>query len=292
MISSLSSFSLIKRAYNSTAKHLKNSPAILLPFVIFAGFEVLSLIILYLAPRMPFAIVLAPPIRVFWGESFLHYPANFLLLPKLASLSKMLLAVVLGSLLTGTAVAMVFDIYSKKQLKLSGALKLAFKQYISLFTLILILVITLYLTDKLITGGLYRYFASGHTRLLFLKPQLWLGPMLVLFNLLFVIIIQSLVIYAIPILVIEKANLIKAIIKSAVLFKKFFIPTIALVALPLLIYIPIIVLNYNIAFLIERLFPEFVLGVLFLSIVIGSLVIDPVVTVSTTVLYLMSKEKA
>ncbi len=91
-------------------------------------------------------------------------------------------------------------------------------------------------------------------------------------------------------MIIDKEKLIKAIIRAFALFKKLFLPTIILVGLPMLAYIPVIVLEYNTAFLINRLFPEFVLFVSFLSIIVSSLVIDVVVTVSTTYLYLMKKE--
>jgi hypothetical protein len=52
----------------------KRYPAIMMPFGCIALFEILGLIILFLAPRPPFSSVLAPVIRAFWGEQFLHYP--------------------------------------------------------------------------------------------------------------------------------------------------------------------------------------------------------------------------
>lgn len=240
---------------------------------------------------MPLRLILGPPIRTFWGERFLHYPFNFLLLPKLLNLSRMALAVVFSSLLTGAAVAMVFDVYSKKHPKLSACLKSGLKRYIHLFAIVLIFTGLFYFLGKIITQGLLKYFMAGHTRLLFLRAGIWMGPILTCINFLLALLIQSAFIYAIPILMIEEEKLIKSIVKSFILFKKLFIKTLILVGLPMLLYIPIMVLLNNSAFLISNVFPESILLVLILGGIISSLIIDPIVTISTTFLYLMNKEK-
>ena len=278
------------KAYNTSIKSLKNHPALFLPFIIFAILEVIVLVIIYLAPRMPLRLILGPLISTFWGERFLHYPANFLLLPKIASLSRMGLAVIFSSLLSGVAVALVFAVHNKKQIKFKEAFKSALKKYSSLFIVVLIFTLLFYFLVKLVAIGLLNYFMAGHSRLLFLKPGIWMGPILSAINFMLALLIQSAFVYAIPLLIIEKQKLIKAVIGSFVLFKKLFIPTLILVGLPMLVYIPIIILNSKTAFLIDKVFPEFILLVSFLSIIISSLVIVTIVTVSTTFLYLASKE--
>lgn len=286
----VSGIPLIKKAYRTTIKSLKNNPALFLPFIIFAILEVIALIIIYLTPRMPLRLILGPVIRTFWGERFLHYPVNFLLLPKLASLSRMALAVIFSSLLTGMAVALISAVYQKKHIKLKEAFKLALKKYVSLFIIVLIFTLLFYFLAKLAGVVLFRYFIAGHSRLLFLKASLWLGPILLSINFMLALLIQSAFIYAIPIVMIEKQKLSKAIIGSFILFKKLFIPTLILVGLPMFVYIPIIVLSYKTAFLIDKVFPELVLWISFLGIIISSLVIDTIVTISTTFLYLAHKE--
>lgn len=278
------------KAYNTSIKFLKNNPALFVPFIIFAIIEFISLIVIYLAPRMPLRLIFGPPIRTFWGEGFLHYPANFLLLPKIASLSRMGLAVIFSSLLTGMAVALVLAVYHKKPIKLKEAFKSALKKYASLFIIVLIFTLLFYFLVRLATIVLMKYFMAGHSRLLFLKADLWMGPILLSINFMLALLIQSAFVYAIPLLIIEKQKLIKAIIGSLLLFKKLFIPTLILVGLPMLVYIPIIILNSKTAFLIDKVFPEFILLVSFLSIIISSLVIDTIVTISTTFLYLLNKE--
>ena len=282
--------SVLEKAYNATATSLKNKPILFIPFIIFFIFDLISLIILYLAPRMPLRLLFGPPIRTFWGEKFLHYPLNFLLLPKLISLARMGLSIFLGSLLTGLAVALVWDIYNKKHLKLKTSFGIALKKYFDLFAIIFIVTCSFYVLQKTLTLGLMNYFITGHRKLLFFGPGAWMGPILLALNFILVILIQSAFIYAIPLIIIEKERLMMSLIKSFILFKKLFIPTLILVSLPMLLYVPIVILESKSEFLIMQLFPESVLLVLVLDCAISSLLIDVVVTVSTTWLYLIHRE--
>ncbi len=281
----------VKKPYLITIEALKKHRALFMPFIIFAALELAALLFIYLFPRVPLRAIFGPPIRTFWGERFLHYPINFLLLPKLASLSRMFLTVIIGSLTTGMAVIITLDVYNKRYSKIKTSFRDALKKYPALFIIVFIFTVLFYASIKIAIIGLARYFLAGHLRLFFLGPGVWFGPILMVFNFVFAIIIQGAFIYAIPVLLIEKQKLIRSITKSFVLFKELFIPTIILVGLPMLLYIPVLFLESNSAFLIERVFPEAVLFVAILGTIISSLVIDPLIIVSTTVLYLLKKEK-
>lgn len=282
----------IVTVYDTTVKSLKRHPALFVPFVIFLICDLISIAALYLAPRAPFIKIFGPPIRTFWGERFLHYPLNFLLLPKLTSLARMGLSVIIGSLLTGVAVAIMYDIYNKKKPKLGSAFGVALKKYLYLFIIVALFTLLFYFLVKLIPKGLVYYFIAGrHKQLLFLGINFWLGPFLLLVNFLLAIFIQAAFIYAIPLLIIEKEKLLKSIWKSFVLFKNLFIPTLILVTLPTLLFVPIVILQQKNAFLVYRVFPEIVLLVSILNAALSALVIDCLMTVSTTVLYLLQKEK-
>jgi len=280
---------IIKKAYLNTKQSVKNAPAIFIPFIIFAIIEFIALICIYLAPRMPLRLILGPPIRTFWGEGFLHYPLNFLLIPKLMSLSRMFLSIIFSSVLTGMAVVIISDIYNKKHLNLETAFKSALKKYISLFSIVFILILLYYGLIKIVNTGLAKYFIAGHTRLLFLGVRAWLGPILFVINFILGVLIQSAFIYAIPTLIIENEKLPKSITRSFALFKKLFVPTLILVGLPILFYIPIVIIQGNSTILMNKLFPEFILWVAILGIIVNAL-IDLVITTSCTFLYLMNRE--
>ena len=277
--------------YSQTASTVKKQPLVLLPFVIFAIFEFAALILLFLAPRMPFIKFFGPPIRVFWGEQFLHYPANFLLLPKLLSLSKMFLAIFFGSLLTGMVVLMVGHIGKNQKIPLIKVVMSALKKYTALFTVLLIVTFLLYYGMKLYIRALSAYFMSGQERLLLLKPHVWLGPVLLLVNFIYTLLIQALFIYSIPFLMIEGQGLFKSLKKSFFLFKKFFKKTIILVGLPLLAYLPIVIIQMNSRFMINNVFPETILILCAAGIVLSTLIIDPIITISTALFFLSQKDK-
>lgn len=284
--------SSIKKAYSNTFQSLKKHSILLKPFIIFGLIDLAALLLIYFGVRMPLRLVFGPIIRTFWGEAYLHYPDNFMLLPKLVSLSRMALTIIFGSFLTGVAVAIVFGIYNKKEIKLKDAFKAALKQYSSLLIVVLIFTLGFYFLIKLVGIGLVKYFLAGHRRLLFLNAGLWLGPILLALNFMLALLIQSAFVYAIPLLIIEKQKLTNAILGSFLLFKRLFFPTLILVGLPMLAYIPIILLNANPGFLIERAFPEFVLWVSFFGCVISALVIDPLVTITTAFLYLINRDSS
>ena len=90
----------LSHVYSALGDCFKTYPVILVPFLIFTLIDLCGLIFVFLIPRAPLYALLGPIVRTFWGEQFLHYPANFLLLPKLASLSRTILSVIFSMLLS------------------------------------------------------------------------------------------------------------------------------------------------------------------------------------------------
>lgn len=284
----------IGKIYSAAVKYVKNQPSLLIPFFIFATIELVALFIIFIAPRQPFIKIFGPPIRTFWGERFLHYPSNFLLLPKLVSLSRMFLSIVFGSLLSGMAISVVSDIYGNKRIKLTQSFNTALKKYISLFAVVLIVTLLYYSLEKITSRGVFvnlTKFIAAHRKLQDLKLGIFITPTLIALKLIIALFLQSAFIYTLPLLVIAKEKFIKAIGMSFILFKRLFIYTIILVGLPLLLFVPIIILNTNTAFLINNLFPESILLVSFFGIVVSSLLADPMITVTTTFLFLENRNK-
>lgn len=263
-----------------TIETIKNNPAVYAPFIAFAILELIALILIYLAPRMPFRPVLGPPIRAFWDEKFLHYPANFLLIPKLASMSRTTLSVLAGALLSGIAIAKTYG----------KPVKIAFKKYVTLFLIVFILTVLFYASFNIINKLLIKYFMSGHKKLLFLGLGLWMGIGVNLLNFFIALLLQSAFTYAIPGVIHRDEKFFKAMVNSFCFFRKHFVITLILVGVPMLIYVPIIILNANTAFLISKFFPESILYVCILSLIFSSLIIDPLITVSTALLYIKDKK--
>lgn len=279
------------KALHAGVQLVKTHPIIFIPFLIFAAVEALALTFIYLIPRQPLVIVFGPIIRTFWDEQYLHYPLNFILLPKLASSSRMALSVILGSLLTGIAVFLTAAAAEKKALKFSPALKTVAKKYLALFIIVFVMAAGFHFASKLLFIFLIKYFsAGGHSRLLFITANLWLGPVYATISFILGLIIQSALIYAVPALVIDNKKLLPALGVSLKFFGRFLLPTLIMVGVPMLLYIPLMVVNMNTTLLILKFFPEAVLLVLFLEIIVTSLVIDPLATLATTLYYLDKKK--
>ncbi|MCM8813807.1 MAG: hypothetical protein NC924_07740, partial [Candidatus Omnitrophica bacterium] len=87
-----SKFSIWKQSLALFVQH----PGALAPLIFLTLCEAGILALWFYAPRAPLSVVLAPPIRAFAGEHFLHYPANFLLLPRLLFFSRAALYLCVG----------------------------------------------------------------------------------------------------------------------------------------------------------------------------------------------------
>ncbi len=275
MVEKRSGFDTFRRSYFYSARALKANPGIFLPFLIFAGLELISLIGLYLAPQAPFRSVLGPIITTFWGEQYLHYPGNFFLLPKLANFARMALSVFAGSLLTGIAIALL---YKKPAF-------IAFRKYGHLFIVILVLLFIFYMTNRQIHIVLLKYFSTGHKKLLMAGAEMWMGPISVVISQVLALVVQSVLAYAIPVLVLTNAKFPGAIGRSVVFFFRNPLITLFLVGFPMLIALPLIFINYNSVFLMDTFTPEIVLWIGVLGAVINSLLIDPLVTLTTAAFY-------
>lgn len=265
---------------------LRHAPAIFIPFLIFAVVELACLGVLYYAPRQPWSAVLGPPIRAFWGEAFLHYPANFLLLPHLVSLARTVLYVLVGSLLNGIAVLSVRYAYAGG---IAGpVVGKAVRRYGALCMVSLLSAGAFMLFSRLFGLANSLYFVH-HSALLWIPARIWLGPVAFLANLLASISIQALFIYAIPAMMIDDAGLFKAIAGSVRLCRRMFLPTVTLIVIPVLVYVPIMVLQYKTPYFVN-LNPESVVYIAASGALINSLFVDVLVTVSITYLYLTARE--
>jgi len=273
--------SSFKKSYVAAATALKNNKRIFLPFLVFAVIEALSLIFLYLIPREPLRAAFGPIIKTMWGEQFLHYPQNFLILPKLAGFARMTLSVLFGSILTGIAIALLY----KKPLSV------AFHKFVNLMFIVLLLTVSYYLLNRGIMVFLMQYFNAGHEKFLFIGPRWWLGAFTPAISLFLGLILQAVVTYAIPILLTTEKKFIGAIAGSFMFFIKNISITLLLVGIPLLISVPLIFLNYNAAYLMGPFSPEVILWLGFAGIVVNSLILDPMITLTTAAFYLEKRGK-
>ncbi len=85
----------------SLYKSVSASYSLLIPFIILFIVDIILISVLYLSPRYPLSVLFAPPIRKLWGSQFLHYPMNFMLLPKLFYYARLVSSFYFWSLFNG-----------------------------------------------------------------------------------------------------------------------------------------------------------------------------------------------
>lgn len=281
----------LKFIYINTFRLFKANPKVYIPYLISIAVESAALLVIFLVPREPLNTILGPIIGTFWGEKYLHYPVNFLILPKLLDISRMMLSIFIGCLLNATFVAMILDIDNKKPVNFAKALGSVIKKYASLFIIYALVNCVLFLSSKILVSGLIRYFSSGHAKLLFIGPGFWLGPAFLTINIAINIFIQSIFIYAIPCVVVNNNKLIASLKNSFVFFTHHLFLTFILVGLPIVLYLPVGIFLNNPGTLIEAILPESVLVMCYISILVNYLVIDPLITASSTVVFLAARNE-
>lgn len=264
------------KTWKDTLKILRQNRNIFLPFIIVGLSDVFLLFIIYLAPRPPLSALLAPPIRAFWGERFLHYPFNLLLIPRLFDYGHTISTAFIGVLMTGAAIGML------KQAKEGRNPKILFNLVKSLRLYLRLLIIWLVMFGLVSAAfkGLPAifHFKQGAASQMALSAAFFMS-----------ILIEAFFIYAMPAVIIEEKRVGAAIKRSIFFSKSAFLPTLILVASPTLIYIPLIILRGKLPMLMSKVFPEAALIFLCIGIVI-SVVIDCLITSSTAVLFLNKKE--
>lgn len=248
-----------KKSLNLIGKH----PSVCMPFFCLAICEALWLSLWYYAPRPPVSLVLAPIIKTFLGEQFLHYPANFLILPRLAFIGRILIYLSFGLLSLAMTIAAVFQIETEQvPARLWGNLNRALRRYFSLLFIGIIFGICAFLTYRILRFIIGRLFANS----------LLLVPASYAMNILFFIIsimLEALFIYATGFILLYREKIFTCIKKSFLLFKRFFIAAVFFIFTFRILNFAIILVKKNILNIADKffpLFPEIVLVVLGIEI--------------------------
>ena len=263
-----------------------SEPRILLPFVILAALETILLWVLSCSPHFPFNYVLAPPVSRIWGPQFLHYPYIYDLLPRLFYYANMVVSVLVGSLISGMAVNMIFLSDKHKKVDLKETFFFVSKRYVSLVMLAAVLYITVHFIMKQPPIFLLKYFRGGHAKLLFLGPQFWFNVFYPVLSFLLAVFLQGLFVYSFPFVVIKGKKFLIALFLGMRLFFRSWLKTLIVVTIPMLLYIPVTMLRDNIGMLADKFAPEVVMVVLFVGIVVGTIIVDALVTIVTTLLFI------
>lgn len=262
--------------WRTTLKLCKKNPVILLPFVIVALLDTLLLCLLYLAPRPPLSALFAPPIKAFWGERFLHYPLNLLLLPRLFDHGRVISTALTGVLMTGAAIGMLKDAGGGAKPRFLFNLIKSLRMYPRLLAIWLIMFCLISAAFK------------GLPVIFHLKQGA--APQIAFYAAFLVnIILEAIFIYALPAAIIEDKKIWPAVKRGVSFSKSVFLPTLILISAPTLAYIPMVILRGKLPMLMSKVFPEIILIFLGIGIVISALT-DWLITSAAAVLFLGKRE--
>ncbi len=263
--------SSIVEIYKQVFSLLKKNPTILFLFFVVALLDGLALTALFYAPSPPFSYVLAPIIRAFWSDDFLHYPSNFLLLPKLFGHAHFLISTLIGVFVTGLVIKKIEADTKGEQLSTIFASGIILKKYI-----------------PLVIAWLISYVAFT----VILKGFLYILPNQVLLQIagsfMVSLLVQALFTFLLPSIVLLDKNFFLAVAGSLkmgfrnilMMSSIFIIPMVLALALAFTkLYTPIFVQTY----------PEAVLWVLAIGIVI-TLFVDIFITTSSTLIFLRERK--
>jgi len=278
----------VRKNWMTSIEIILRKPIILLPFFIIAFLEGLALELIYFSTRKPLSYITAPIIRKFSGEAFLHYPFNLIKLPKLFYYSQILIYVFAGAFLTAISINILRNIKEKLPLRAKALIKNALNRYLSLVVYGIILISLIFLlgkADMFIFSKLVNIISKHFPRIV---PKWFVLPS-ALFFFLTDLIMYTFLVLVVPIIVIEKKPLLKAITGSVALGFRNFFNIFALIFLPHLVYLPIPLLKAYLPNLVPKTFPEISVLILSVGIIIAAF-IDCFVIVCATQ-FLLEGEK-
>ncbi len=266
---------------------LKNHPVILIPFCISGILKLLGLLIIFLSIFYPLSIVCAPIIKTLWGETFLHYPFNFNLMPKVFYYVQIAIYIFIDGLLSGMAVWMVFQSNEGRRPQVLESFKKVFPKYVILASFLLTIFLIMHFISQAENLVILRLLKLKFVALLANTGML--NFIKVFFNFFVIVLIETGFAFVIPFVVLGNRRFFKAIAGSFLLVKKVFPATFVLIVVPTLITLPFSLLKTGLPVLMNKTLPEITFLVLGLSVVV-IVFVDCIVTTSLAFLYLSRKD--
>ncbi|MDP3919586.1 MAG: hypothetical protein Q8R76_02110 [Candidatus Omnitrophota bacterium] len=254
---------------------LSKNPTILLLFLVLALIEFAALLVLFLAPSELFSSLFAPVIRRFWGEQFLHYPENFVLLPKLFTHAHFVIVTFIGVVVSALVIKKVEgDVCGSESISILAAAGFVLRKYFKLF----IIWIAMYAVS--------RYAVT----LVLLQETASIGYR---FGMIYGvgILLHSFFAFLFPSVVLSEGKFLKSVWEGLFLSIKNFFCVLLVLAVPVAVLIGFSFIKSMTRFYIELFSPESVLYVLMVGIIV-SVMVDMFITTATTILFLQVRKQS
>lgn len=264
----------MQRRENQFHAMVARHKSLMLPFFFLYVCNILALVTLYLSPRKPLAAIFAPPIRKIWGEKFLHYPHNFLLLPKLYNYAHLAISLTIGLLITAIFVNAFQRMYANPQAKLSikiyiGSLIYAVRRYFALLILFGVIYGISYAILKEIAT-----LTTVHSFSIQITATFFVG-----------VCLQTIFACVIPALIVSNVGIAQAMKNNFLILKKKGLAIFLAVLVPSFLYGIIYSIKYFTPYFLSNFEPEIMLALLSISAFFTT-VVDFYITGYCTTIYL------
>ncbi len=206
--------SVWKRALKETLRLFGSQYRLWAPFLFIAGFQIILIGLVWLAPQAPYSTLLAPPIRYFSGDRVLHYPVHFWYLYHVMKPVHLITNVLAGAYLSGLATLMVRQAHERKAISMRNAMLTSKAHYVSLAVL---WIITWVIANAFFKG-------AGYIKL----PPIFSATL----NAGLAVLLQALLVYPITAAVLEGLPWWKALARGVLEFFRYPLPTIGIVLVP------------------------------------------------------------
>lgn len=230
-------------------------PVIILPFIIIAFFEALALEIIYFIPRKPLLLIAGPIVRKFFGENYLHYPVNLLILPQFFYYAQVLIFIFLSVFLWSISINMFKNFKARLPVKTNALVRNAVERYFSLF-----FYGVFFMTAMLILKELDGFVFVKAAHLLENRAQLLVFKLAPVATAILMFITQAVLqvflVFTVPMIVFQRKTFFRALGGSMYLGAANFGTVFKLILLPFMIYLPSVLLKTALPALIDKAFPE------------------------------------
>jgi len=278
-------FSAVGGAVNNLLQHKQ----ILYPFALIAFVQLLILEILYFYPRFPLNTFFAPLVSKLWSPQYMHYPANFSLLPKLFQSTQVPVYILINSFFIGVAIAIILAINNDQKINLKKIYRETWGRYVHLAVAAALMFVAIF--------GLFKIYSLVYSRALEIRSTtgfyFWIKSIVVVgapfFQFLISIIVTTVFAYVIPIIVIEKKNVFTAVLLNLKLLARSCFFTFFVVAIPSVFYVLIMVIRMTLTSKLPVI--DWSLGLIIINILV-LILIDAIVYTALSTFYLLQKESA
>ncbi|MFA6320574.1 MAG: hypothetical protein WCY36_01815 [Candidatus Omnitrophota bacterium] len=256
----------IKTNWVKTFELILQNRIVLAPFIIIGLIECLVLELAYFSARAPLSGLFGPIIKKFFGEAYLHYPASISILPKLFYYGQTFVYVFISVFLAAVAVQIFVNIRAGLPVIVKAIVKNTAKRYLTFVGYGLIYVTLMAVLEKAESVVFFKGMRFISRHMFKISPGLYSAGTVSLLFVTFVFI-QTLFISTIPLIILDKKSLLKAIAGSVVKSVMNFIKVFCLILVPLSFYLPSLIMSSFLSPIMDKTFPEVGFYITLLTIV-------------------------